>query len=165
MKLSTRIAHARIKLKHKFLRLRVQKPLYYQTLVAFMLVVGLGGVISAYLLYSSKPKVISSTEQPQLAIKEYSINAKVTSLTADQITVTTTAVQTQNGISTVVDTNKFITTNLSTPVTQTIVNQTQIQTTSALLSDIKVGDLITVYTHTNPNDSDFIPANKIEILK
>lgn len=165
MKLSTRITHARIKLKHKLLRLRVQKPLYYQTLVALMLIVGLGGMVVIYVLYTSKPEVISSTDQPQINIREYSINGKITTISTDQITVTTTAVETHNGINTVVENHKIISLNANTTVIQTSIEQNQIQTSESNINNLSVGDLITAYTQTNPANSDLLPANRIEILK
>lgn len=165
MKLSTRITHARIRLKHKFLRMRVQKPLYYQTLVAIMLVVGLGGIITVFLLYSSKPEVSSSTDAPQLTIKEYSINGKVTEITTDQITISATAVETQNGISTVVEITKLISITPATPVTRSVITGGQVQTQDARAADLATGDLVTVYTPTDPASTDLLPASRLEILK
>jgi hypothetical protein len=159
MKISTKISHARLRLKHSFLLMRVHKPAYYQFLVTLLLVFAIGGVIAGFFFFVDKRP--AHTAEVPIAIKTYSISGQVTKVRTGAIEVEAPIVQIQKGKSTVVYQTKTVSTTSQTPVS--FVNKSGQTAGPATVTDIEATSIVVVYTTQNPVESGTITAERIEI--
>lgn len=165
MKLSTRILHARIRLKHNFLKLRIQKPLYYKALATLVLIFAIGGLLAAYHFYLERDESTALGDQTQLEIKSYSLNGEVTAVNGNVIEIKTPTIRTLNGVNTVEYIPKRIRTNSSTEVARIKFVNNKASSSLGLLIDVTPGKLVAAYTTEDPADSIEPIATKIEMLE
>lgn len=165
MRLSTQLSHARLRLKHKLLRLRLQQPLYYKTLSVLVLAFAAGGIVAAYFLFVKQQEPISYADQFDLVINSYSLNGKITEVGNNSFTLQTSIVENQNGVNTVKSVTKTVNYTVQTAVYVTTINGTQVTSKTGDISKIEPGKNITVYVTENPAQSHLLNATKLEILE
>jgi hypothetical protein len=165
MKFSTKLSHAGIKLRHRFLKLRVQQPIYYRTLAVLVLIFAIGGMLVAYHFYVSDDDSIALGEQTKLEIQTSSINGEVASVNGNIIEVKTSIIETINGLNTVNYAQKKVQITLLTQISKIHISGDKLTRTPGELSDIKPGIMIAVYASGNTAQSSEIIAEKIEMIE
>jgi hypothetical protein len=165
MKLSTQLSHLKIRIKHGFLKLRVQQPLYYKTLAALVLIFAVGGVLAAYYFHIMKTAPTTMGDQTQLEIQSYSLNGEVTAVNGSIIEVKAAVVTRVNGVNNVEYAQKKILITDSTSFRKIQIKDGKVTAGTAGLPDIKPGNKIAVYTTANPETGAELPAERVEIIQ
>ena len=165
MRLTTRLSHARIKIKHSLLKLRLQQPLYYKTLAALVLMFAASGIVAAYFLFVKSNEPVSYADQFDLVIESYSLNAQVVSVDGDMLTVEGSIVETKEGVNTVKTVSKKVLINPQTAVYITILDGQEVTSKTGGLTDIMPGKSVTIYTPDDPVGASILNATKIEIIE
>jgi hypothetical protein len=165
MKLSTRFAHAKIRLRHSFLKLRVQQSLYYKALAVLVLIFAIGGLLTAYRLYLDRQEPVALGEQDQLDIAEYSISGEVTRVLGDKVEVRTPVLRATDRASAVEYEQRTVQVTGSTEIGSIKLNAGKVVRSEGTLSDITPGKLVAIYTSEDPDGSRDLKALKIEVLE
>lgn len=164
MKISTQLSHASIRLRHSFLKLRVQQPLYYKVLATLVLIFAIGGLLAAYHFYIDEDESVTLGEQTQLEIKTYSVNGEVSAVDGNIIEIKTGVVKSVNGMNSIEYVQKSVQMNNQTEIVRVKLDGSKITRNTGTITDIKSGSLIAVYTSDN-NQNFQITAEKIEVLE
>jgi hypothetical protein len=162
MRLSTRLAHSYLRMKHSFLKLRVHRPAYYQFLIAVMLIAAVGGLVAGYFFFIRDN---SSTTQANdiLVIKTYSLNGQISKVSENSFQLKASSVQIIEGVGTVIYQIKTI--NLKSETQLRLIKLANSSSIVAQKSDLKVGQNVVIYTSDNPSDTSIITAENIEIIQ
>lgn len=163
MRISTKFTMLRVAIQHKKLLLKVTHPAIYKAVSALAITVILSVGVAGYLLFDSQnPKVLSASDE--LQIKEYSLNGKITEVQGDRITVRVNIVQTNGSSVTVSEQEKtFFVTEHSEINSVSIIGGEPVLAPAERV-DLSAGKNIAVYSSTNPNSSDQISAERIELI-
>jgi hypothetical protein len=164
MKLSTQLSHAGIRLRHSFLKLRVQQPLYYKVLATLVLIFAIAGLLAAYHFYISKDEPVTLGEQTELEIKTYSVNGEVTKVDGNAIEVKTAVVKSNNGTNSIEYVQKTIRIHNQTEIIKVKFEGSKVTRHAGTITDLKTGQLVAAYSSGNTQASD-ITAEKIEVLE
>jgi hypothetical protein len=162
MKFSTKLSHSIIRMRHNFLRLRVQRPLYYKILALLVLIFAIGGLLVGYHFYINSDDPVALGEQTELEIDSYSLNGEVTAINGNNIEMKTGAFKVVNGVSTVEYVQKTVYVNSETQISKVKIDS-QLTRTPGTLADIGLGDIIAVYSASDTQSLE-VTAEKIEVL-
>jgi len=157
MKISTRIAHAKIRFQHMKLRFKVKYPHIYGTFKSLFVIFFMSAGVYVSIIYANQPPAQHAqtfSDNFNIQVKTFSASGVVLENTPNSVKIRISEVVNEGGVNKIVFKNKNL----------ILTSQTQITSQDPQNTELSIGKTIVVYSPNNPTLVNDLIAERVEIL-